>query len=260
LHSYIDGNCNWEAAFDVKSAFELVHMHHFPHLSPADCMAELHRRLDDATLREVQCGPIKTVVDMGCGAGTSTFSLRQSLDRHGATDAKVTGVDLSSHFVTMGKYRQFQWDQRGDGAKPKWGEERLEFKHGDALQLRRLGYPDESCEVVMHAKVSHEAPKHVNYMLMAEAARVLKPGGTVGYVDINPHQILKTNPVSNLAQRVAISNEPFFDSFLETDMYDCFRQAGLEVILEAASNPEKWPILEDAPVRVLVARKPLKSK
>jgi hypothetical protein len=33
LHSYASGNCCWEAAFDVKSAFELVHMHHFPQLT-----------------------------------------------------------------------------------------------------------------------------------------------------------------------------------------------------------------------------------
>ena len=34
-------------------------------------------------------------------------------------------------------------------------------------------------------------------------------------------------------------------------------EAGLDVVIEVASNPEKWPDVADAPVRVMVFRKPL---
>eukprot|EP01065_Artemidia_motanka_P002741 TRINITY_DN11297_c1_g1_i1.p1 TRINITY_DN11297_c1_g1~~TRINITY_DN11297_c1_g1_i1.p1 ORF type:complete len:422 (+),score=155.88 TRINITY_DN11297_c1_g1_i1:60-1268(+) len=252
LHSYAEGNCNWEAAFDCKPAFELVHMHHFPELPPADCMAELHRRLDDAAIGALQ-GPPRVVVDVGCGVGTSTFSLRRSLDRHGFRDAKVLACDLSTHFVTVADYRRL----KGDQSAHKWTAEQLRFKHGDGMQLSRLGVADGTADIVMHAKLSHEAPTHVNYMLAKEAAKKLRPGGVVAYVDINASQILKNNPVSNIAQRVAISNEPFFDQFLGLDVHDMYRSAGLEIVAEQASNPDKWPVLEDAPVRVLVARKPV---
>ncbi len=254
LHSYAEGNCNWEAAFDAKPAFELVHMHHFPTVSPEDCMAELHRRLDDATLGALKCaGPVRRVLDIGCGVGTSTFSMRKSLDRHGMKEAKLTALDLSTHFITVAKFRQ----QHGDQSNNKWGENALEFVHGDGLQLSALGVDNESVEVVLVAKVTHEAPTHANYMLFKEAARVLRPGGVVGYVDINPNQILKNNPVSNLVERVAIRNEPFFDQFIGLDMRDVFKKSGLEFLCEEASNPSKWPDVEDAPVTVMVARKPL---
>lgn len=52
-------------------------------------MAELHRRMDDAMIGAVQCGPITQVVDVGCGGGTSSFSLRASLDRHGFGGARL---------------------------------------------------------------------------------------------------------------------------------------------------------------------------
>lgn len=254
LHSYAAGNCNWEAAFDVKAAFELVHMHHFPELSPADCMAELHRRMDDAAIAAVRCeGPVTKVVDVGCGVGTSTFSLRRSLDRHGFKDASVLACDLSTHFLAVGRYRQLQGDQKEGG----WDESKLRFAHGDGLQLRRLGFGDASAELVMLAKVSHETPTHANYMQAKEAARVLRPGGVIAYVDINPAQILGANPVSNIANRVAMSNEPFFDQFISCDMHDVFRQAGMEVLSTVASNPDKWPQIENAPVRIMIARKPL---
>lgn len=256
LHSYAEGNCNWEAAFDAKSAFELVHMHHFPQVSPEECMAELHRRLDDATLGALQCsGPVTKAIDVGCGVGTSTFSLRKSLDRHEMKNAKLTALDLSTHFITVARYRQ----QHGDQSHEGWGEDALEFVHGDGLQLNALGFGDDSVDVVMLAKISHEVPTHANYMMFMQAAKVLRPGGVVGYVDVNPKQILKNNPVSNLVERVAIRNEPFFDQFIGLDMHDVFEKSGLEVVSEVASNAEKWPDISDAPVRVMVARKPLQK-
>merc|ERR1711959_526300 len=257
LHSYNQGNCNWEAAFDCKPAFELVHMHHFPELSPTACMAELHSRMDNAAIEAVQCeGGVKKVLDVGCGVGTSTYSLRESLDRHGMQDAHVLACDLSSHFVTVAQYRQYHGDMKGFG----WGEDKLSFKHGDGLQLTRLGVEPESYELVMLAKLSHETPSHVWTALVHAAVHVLRPGGVIAYVDVNALQILKNNPVSNLANRVAISNEPFFDQFLGVDLHKEFEAVGMEVVADLPSNPDKWPQLEDAPVRVMVARKPLDAQ
>eukprot|EP01062_Namystynia_karyoxenos_P072129 TRINITY_DN6802_c0_g2_i1.p1 TRINITY_DN6802_c0_g2~~TRINITY_DN6802_c0_g2_i1.p1 ORF type:complete len:437 (+),score=142.38 TRINITY_DN6802_c0_g2_i1:75-1313(+) len=253
LHSYAEGNCNWEAAFDCKPAFELVHMHHFPQLSPADCMAELHRRLDDAAIGALQVGGHpRSVIDVGCGVGTSTFSLRKSLDRHGFQDAKLVACDLSTHFIAVARYRQVEGDYSAEG----WSSDHLDFRHGDGLQLGRLGCSPGSADLVMHAKLMHEAPSHVNRMFLKEAVRALRPGGVLAHVDINPVQILKNNPVSNIAQRVAIANEPFFDQFLGFDLIGEMEAAGLEIVTQAASNPVKWPDLEDSPVRIVVARKP----
>jgi len=254
LHSYDQGNCNWEAAFDCKPAFELVHMHHFPELSPTACMAELHARMDNAALEAIQCeGGVKKVLDVGCGVGTSTYSLRTSLDRHGMQDAHVLACDLSSHFIAVAQYRQHEGDMKSFG----WGEDKLSFKHGDGLQLSRLGVEPESYELVMLAKLSHETPAHVWTSLVQAGVKALRPGGVIAYVDVNALQILKNNPVSNLANRVAISNEPFFDQFLAVDLHKEFEAAGMEVVADLPSNPDKWPELEDAPVRVMVARKPL---
>ena len=43
------------------------------------------------------------------------------------------------------------------------------------------------------------------------------------------------------------------------DLRATVEEAGLEVVAEMASNPDKWPEIADAPVRVMVWRKPLRA-
>merc|ERR1719198_2200576 len=91
--------------------------------------------------------------------------------------------------------------------------------------------------------------------MVAEASTVLRPGGVFGYFDLNPVQLLRDNPVSNLVDRIAISNEPFFDEFLTFDFEASAAKNGLEIVEIRSSNVEKWPKWEDCSVRIIIARK-----
>jgi len=256
LHSYgqdeqgVDGgNCNWEAAFDAPSAYMLVHLHHYPELSPQDAFDRLHEELDNHALEAL--GELKPAicVDIGCAVGTSTFSTRKSLDKAGHASAMLTGVDLSAHFVSVAKYRAESGDMQG------FPPDKLAFLHGDGLHLAPLGFADASVQLVMASEVTHEMPQHVSKMLLREVVRVLQPGGVFAYMDLNPHQILRDNPAHNLLQRIAMSNEPYFDEYLELQLEQEMEAAGLEVVNVNWPNHDKYATGIDCSLRIVIARK-----
>merc|ERR1719487_2857560 len=106
----------------------------------------------------------------------------------------------------------------------------------------------------MISEVTHEMPAHVVNMLMREVSRVLRPGGVVGYLDLNPSQILKDNTVANLVSRIAIANEPYLDDYLENDINASFSSAGLELLDRTWPNRQRYATEEACSLRIIVAR------
>eukprot|EP00931_Biecheleriopsis_adriatica_P047873 TRINITY_DN27630_c0_g1_i1.p1 TRINITY_DN27630_c0_g1~~TRINITY_DN27630_c0_g1_i1.p1 ORF type:complete len:403 (+),score=85.31 TRINITY_DN27630_c0_g1_i1:82-1290(+) len=248
LHSYDEGNCCWEAAFDLPmGAYELVHAHHFPDVPAQECFFKLHRTLDDATIDALQGGSALVAVDVGCGAGTSTFSLRETLNSRSLESCSLTGVDLSPYFVAVAKHRQTRGDKKNTAGN-------LRFIHGNGL---RLANKSGEVDIFMASALTHELPVQASRELVQEAYRVLRPGGVLGYFDLNPVQLLRDNPVSNIVDRVAISNEPFLDEFLAFDLEDSLTKTGFELVQIRSTNEQKWPKWEDCPCRIAVARKPI---
>ena len=47
---------------------------------------------------------------------------------------------------------------------------------------------------------------------------MLKPGGVLAYLDLNPTQALRDNTVGALAERIALQNEPYYHEYLAFDM------------------------------------------
>ena len=96
LHSYDQGNSCWAAAFDAPSAYLLVHLHHYPTLTPQQSFDRIHQDVHGPGLKRLAAtGPI-ACLDIGCGVGTSTFALQSCLAASGRADATVIGLDLST--------------------------------------------------------------------------------------------------------------------------------------------------------------------
>jgi ubiquinone/menaquinone biosynthesis C-methylase UbiE len=95
----------------------------------------------------------KRVLDVGCGDG----ALTRFLAREGAT---VTGIDISTE--TLARARAAEKVSGADYAEGR-GE--------------TLPYPDASIDGVVYMNSLHHVPINVQAQAVAEAARVLKPGG-----------------------------------------------------------------------------------
>ena len=105
-----------------------------------------------------------TVLDLGCGTGVAA----RAIAARPAFTGTVLGIDLSPHLVA-GAEELAAAEGLGD---------RVRFRVGD---MRSLDLPDGGFDaVVAHTLISHvDDPRGV----LAEARRVVKPGGLIGIFD-----------------------------------------------------------------------------
>ncbi len=162
----------------------------------------LHERF---ATRVVADRRVERVLDLGCGFGRSTVAFA-----HAAGNARVEGVDLSASCVTLAAHEA-----------PEAMRERLAFRQADAVAS---GAPDAAYDVVTSTMLLHEMPEPAVRALIAESARVLRPGGIVAHLDFVP----PSDPVLRVlfeghARR---NNEPFLLEHSRIDLARAYADAG----------------------------------
>jgi SAM-dependent methyltransferase len=120
-------------------------------------IAATMRMSGEAIVAELNLRPGVTVLDLGCGDGTTALPAAQ-------TGAQVLGVDIASNLVAAG-------NRRAQSA----GLTNLRFQEGDATDLADLA--DNSFDVVISIFGAMFAPRPMD--VAAEMVRVTKPGGRI---------------------------------------------------------------------------------
>ncbi|CBJ49027.1 conserved unknown protein [Ectocarpus siliculosus] len=198
FHAYADGNLCWEAAWEQHLASKAVGFRNFP--EDAERGEYLLRKGYEAQMERlgvlVEDGGL--VVDLGCGSGTSTRYLAEQFPSAG----KVVGVDLSPYMLLTGRFMQ----QEDENADP-----RVELEYGDAA---RTGLEDNSASLVSLSLVVHELSTEGRRSILAEAFRILRPGGSVSIMEMDPsapgYIKLRNNPMLFSILR---STEPYLDVY-----------------------------------------------
>jgi len=119
-----------------------------------------------------------TLLDMGCSGGFSTFEMAKAFP-----GVDTTGIDLSPHFLAVASKTYPQ----------------LNFKHRLAEDTK---FEDESFDVVTLNFLLHECPKASSEAILSEAFRVLKPGGVLAVLDVDPRRLLELPPLRRWAFQV----------------------------------------------------------
>ena len=107
-------------------------------------------------------------LDLGCGTGLFTDKVYQ------ATQAKITGIDISEELLEQARKRQ----------------PNAEFKIDDAMSM---SYPDNHFDVVFGSSILHHLEMD---KATVEIFRVLKPGGKMIFAEpnmINPQILVQKN-------------------------------------------------------------------
>lgn len=148
------------------------------------------------------------VLDLACGTGAVLELLAAALP-----DARLYGVDLSPFYVAAAR-RRFADDRRVS----------LLVEDAEALP-----FLDGHFDIVTCVYLLHELPSEVRTRVLREAARVLRPGGTLVVADSLQ---VRDAPVLGpaLATFPQQFHEPFYRQYLHDDLDARFRAAGLEPV------------------------------
>jgi SAM-dependent methyltransferase len=148
----------------------------------------------------------RRVVDLGCSFGGLTRVLRAVFPA-----AEVIGVDISApaltyaHSLAEAQQQAITWSQRDAAA---------------------TGYPDDSVGLVSGFLLLHEVPDDVRAAIMAEAFRILEPGGELLFLDIPPYSALAPEEAWFESFDGRGNGENFWECFLASDFPAMLRSVG----------------------------------
>jgi ubiquinone/menaquinone biosynthesis C-methylase UbiE len=165
------------------------------------------------------------LLELGSGTGSATHAVARAFPR-----AKITCLDLSFPYTRHAR------QQLGD-------YERVECIQGDAAALE---FADGSFDAVYSVFLFHELPLPVREQVLAEAHRVLRPGGFFGLVDS-----LQKGDDADLDWALDFFprefHEPYYAHYATHPMESLARAAGFESPAHGTGYLANW----------VAARKPL---
>lgn len=160
------------------------------------------------------------VLDLACGAGAFLRDLRAAFPR-----AHAFGLDLS----------------------PAYAQEAAARSGAPVVQgfAERLPFADASLDAVTCVYLFHELPPRIRPLVVAEIARVLKPGGVLVLADsVQPQD--QPDLARLLDAFPAFFHEPFYKSWCAEDVAALFGKAGLRIAdADTAFLTKAWAFSAD---------------
>jgi SAM-dependent methyltransferase len=243
FHAYDQGNLCWAAACEAEQATNSMALRVWPEepdLQPAAAQQRLRRAIF-AALEPSLSGPLERVLDLGCSVGVGTFALRtwlQERPRAGRLDPpQVEGLDLSPEMLAVARVREAELQTAqgptAQGPTAAAGPfSPIQWHHAAA---EATGLPAAAYDLVTLQFVCHELPQAATRAVLAEVARLLRPGGVVALVDQDPEsEVIRRlpAPVATLLK----STEPYLEDYFRLDLEAALEQAGFQGVRRAACD------------------------
>ncbi|MEY2977145.1 MAG: class I SAM-dependent methyltransferase [Prochlorotrichaceae cyanobacterium] len=229
FHAYAEGNLGWLPALEVEVAAKAVHARIWPEAG-AEGDAWLRRSYHEALRQQLPTAP-QQIVDLGCSVGMSTFTLQECYPQ-----AELTGVDLSPYFLAVAHYRDQQRLAQGSG------DSAVHWVHAPAEATE---LPAASFDLVSACLVFHELPQSAAYGILQEARRLLRSGGHVAIMDMNPQSetFAKMPPyVLTLLK----STEPYLDEYFGLEIPEILQSLGFDRPQVTLNSPRHRTIVAQA--------------
>lgn len=221
FHAYERGNMSWDAAMEVEVAAYSVHAKIFTETGKTGD-ARLRQSYHDLITQTLPTPP-QAIVDLGCSVGMSTFALQQIYPH-----ADLTGVDLSPYFLTVANYRA----QQNQAQHINWVHAAAEA----------TGLPSASYDLVSLFLICHELPQTATRQIFQEAKRLLKPGGHIAIMDMNPQSEIYSQMAPYILTLLK-STEPYLDRYFTLDIATELVDAGFQHPIITANTPRHRTVI-----------------
>lgn len=146
------------------------------------------------------------IIDVGCTIGHNTLPWKETFP-----DAEVHGLDIAGPCLSYAHARA-----QSMGIEVHFHQRKAEA----------LGFDDNSVDVVFSSMFLHELPKETINDFIAEAFRVLKPGGVLINMELPPNDSLEPYDAFYLDWDCYYNNEPFYKGFRDQSYRELCNTAG----------------------------------
>ena len=221
FHGYDKGNLEWKAALEAQAATLSISSQYWPKVDPI--MAEQYMRNNATETIEKYWKhhnpgiPVHTIMDMGSSTGISTKFIQR-----GFPEASILGVELSPYFLAVALYDSDMTDDS------------LRFLHAN---VEDVPLADASFDIITCQFLFHEVPYWNQLEILKEAHRLLKVGGVLAILDLNPYDLrrrLRTSPFRLWAFE---STEPHIFDYYRHNMKRTVQECGFESVFQVKNDP-----------------------
>ncbi len=220
FHAYEKGNLCWEAALEVEFAAKAVHAKIWQGAG-VEGDSQLRQSYHDILKAQIPHTP-QDIMDLGCSVGLSTFALQPVYPQ-----AKITGVDLCPYFLAIAHYRSQQ------------RQANINWVHAAG---ESTGIADNSFDLVSMFLICHELPQSATREIFTEVRRLLRPGGHLTIMDMNPQaEAYKKMPPYVLT--LLKSTEPYMDEYFTLDMTQTLMETGFHPPAIIPNSPRHRTII-----------------
>lgn len=223
FHAYPEGNLSLQAALEVEVAAYTVHSRLWPDQG-RDGDAYL-RQTYHSLLQQTLPTP-QQILDLGCGVGMSTLALQDVYPQ-----SRVVGLDLSPPYLAVARHRC-----REQGRE-------LRLIHAQAEQT---GLAEQSFDLVSLFLVCHELPQAATRTILREARRLLRPGGALGIMDMNPRSVIYRQMPPYILTLLK-STEPYLNDYFSLDLEQALVEAGFNPPTVTANSPRHRTVIATTP-------------
>jgi ubiquinone/menaquinone biosynthesis C-methylase UbiE len=241
FHAYEEGNLGWEPALEVEVAAHAVHARIWQE-GGAEGDSRLRQSYHDALQVQLSTPP-EDIVDLGCSVGMSTFALQATFP-----DATLTGVDLSPYFLAVAHHRaELRSHSASYGVQARFlpASNSLKTPHWLHAAAESTGLPSASYDLVSACLMFHELPQAAAIAIFKEARRLLRPGGHLAIMDMNPQSDIYAQMPPYILTLLK-STEPYLDQYFALNIEQAIADAGFDRPTITCNTPRHRTIVATA--------------